>query len=115
MAPARSSVASQSTIAPVSFSQTDLTASKLSNSGPLHRPRTRTCSPWRPCEAELVAHAVTVAVVVAGAGGEPSELEQLTARAVTSMRRPATRLGFGRIDVIIVPVVDRGSGQMRVA
>ena len=42
---------SQSTIPPVSSSQADLTASKLSNSGPLHRPRTRTCAPSRSAEA----------------------------------------------------------------
>jgi len=40
-------VASQSTVAPVSRSHADLTVMKLSSSGPLHMPSTRTCAPLR--------------------------------------------------------------------
>ena len=94
-APGRSCVPSQSTIAPVSFSQADLTVSKLSNSGPLHRPRTWTCAPPRPCEAVLVAPAVTVVVAVAGAECHLSPSSRAT-RAATSIARPAIRVAVGR-------------------
>ena len=39
----RSRAPCHSTVPPVFCSQADLTVTKLSNSGPLHRPRTRTC------------------------------------------------------------------------
>ena len=93
-APGRSVVASQSTVPPVSSSQADLTASKLSNSGPLQRPRTWTWAPPRPCGAVLAAPADADVVAVAVAGGVAVEPEQPPTKAATSITRPAVRIRF---------------------
>jgi hypothetical protein len=45
----------------------------------------------------LVALAVTVAVAAAVGGGEPSEPEQLAAKATTSMARPVIRVALERM------------------